>query len=306
MGCHFLLQGIFPTQGSNLCFLRWQVGSSPLSHLENVTNHPQTKQHKNTPLCELIVSVDWEPRLGSAGSSGLRLHTGSGGTRVLAGLTRGRIRCQAQFPVTVEFSSSQTVGWRQAPGSCCMVSPWGSFIAWQPALSERERDREHVFRMSVRPLYPHLRNDIDHVCSHLVSRSGSGVRPTLTCVQSCLFCDASSDPPASRTSPCLTPLPSVAGPPLGISHFPPGTSDRVCLAPPGLGGSLRCLQDLPYPPIQFLLPMKDAGAQVLGFVSISVSPWRRQWHPTSVFLPGESHGRRSLVGCRHGVAQSRT
>ena len=25
--------------------------------------------------------------------------------------------------------------------------------------------------------------------------------------------------------------------------------------------------------------------------------WRRQWHPTPVFLPGESHGRRSLVGC---------
>ena len=24
---------------------------------------------------------------------------------------------------------------------------------------------------------------------------------------------------------------------------------------------------------------------------------RRQWHPTPVFLPGESHGWRSLVGC---------
>ena len=24
--------------------------------------------------------------------------------------------------------------------------------------------------------------------------------------------------------------------------------------------------------------------------------WRRTWHPTPVFLPGESHGRRSLVG----------
>ena len=70
----------------------------------------------------------------------------------------------------------------------------------------------------------------------------------------------------------------------------------MCLAPPGLGGSLRCLQDLPYPPIQFLLPMKDARAQVLGFVSSSVSPWRRQWHPTPALLPGKSHGRRSLVG----------
>ena len=25
--------------------------------------------------------------------------------------------------------------------------------------------------------------------------------------------------------------------------------------------------------------------------------WRRPWHPTPVLLPGESHGRRSLVGC---------
>ena len=26
-------------------------------------------------------------------------------------------------------------------------------------------------------------------------------------------------------------------------------------------------------------------------------PWRRAWQPTPVFLPGESHGERSLVGC---------
>ena len=25
--------------------------------------------------------------------------------------------------------------------------------------------------------------------------------------------------------------------------------------------------------------------------------WRRKWQPTPLFLPGESHGRRSLVGC---------
>ena len=25
-------------------------------------------------------------------------------------------------------------------------------------------------------------------------------------------------------------------------------------------------------------------------------PWRREWQPTSVFLPGESHGQRSLAG----------
>ena len=30
---HFLLQGILPTQGSNLCLLHWQADSSPLSQL---------------------------------------------------------------------------------------------------------------------------------------------------------------------------------------------------------------------------------------------------------------------------------
>ena len=30
--CHFLLQGIFPTQGSNPCLPHWQVDSLPLSH----------------------------------------------------------------------------------------------------------------------------------------------------------------------------------------------------------------------------------------------------------------------------------
>ena len=32
VGCHFLLQGIFSTQGSNPCLLQWQADSSPLSH----------------------------------------------------------------------------------------------------------------------------------------------------------------------------------------------------------------------------------------------------------------------------------
>jgi len=26
-------------------------------------------------------------------------------------------------------------------------------------------------------------------------------------------------------------------------------------------------------------------------------PWRREWQPAPVFLPGESHGQRSLAGC---------
>ena len=30
--------------------------------------------------------------------------------------------------------------------------------------------------------------------------------------------------------------------------------------------------------------------------SVRKIPWRRKWQPTPVFLPGESHGQRSLVG----------
>ena len=36
-------------------------------------------------------------------------------------------------------------------------------------------------------------------------------------------------------------------------------------------------------------------------------PWRRAWQPTPIFLPGESHGQRSLVGCTiHRVTESDT
>ena len=34
-------------------------------------------------------------------------------------------------------------------------------------------------------------------------------------------------------------------------------------------------------------------------------PWRRQWQPTSVFLPGESQGQRSLVGYSIGLQRAR-
>ena len=36
---------------------------------------------------------------------------------------------------------------------------------------------------------------------------------------------------------------------------------------------------------------KSVNSLVLSFL------WRRQWQPTPVFLPGKSHGQRSLVSC---------
>ena len=44
---------------------------------------------------------------------------------------------------------------------------------------------------------------------------------------------------------------------------------------------------------------KDCALQCrrLGFNPwVGKIPWRREWQPTPVFLPGESHGQRSLAG----------
>ena len=37
---------------------------------------------------------------------------------------------------------------------------------------------------------------------------------------------------------------------------------------------------------------------ILGKIEGRKIPWRRKWQPILVFLPGESHGQRSLVGYR--------
>ena len=45
----------------------------------------------------------------------------------------------------------------------------------------------------------------------------------------------------------------------------------------------------------------------IGFYPwVTKIPWRTAWQPTPVFLGGESHGQRSLVGCSPWVAQSWT
>ena len=54
------------------------------------------------------------------------------------------------------------------------------------------------------------------------------------------------------------------------------------------------------------LPVGDLGS-IPGLGKIS---WRRAWQPTPVFLPGESHGQRTLAGyspwgCRESDATER-
>ena len=54
---------------------------------------------------------------------------------------------------------------------------------------------------------------------------------------------------------------------------------------------------------------KSGGLQSMGLLRVghdwvtslslfTLMHWRRKWQPTPVFLPGESQGRQSLVGCR--------
>ena len=52
------------------------------------------------------------------------------------------------------------------------------------------------------------------------------------------------------------------------------------------------------------LTCKAGDAGRCGFDSwVGKIPWRRAWQPTPVFLPGESHGQRSLAATVHGVAR---
>ena len=86
MGCHFLLQGIFPTQGLNLHLLYWQADSLPLSHLGSPSLHlnmglmllpglrgwNETMQGDSSALCLCLLSTT-QSAVGAALSSQFRL-----------------------------------------------------------------------------------------------------------------------------------------------------------------------------------------------------------------------------------------
>ena len=78
---------------------------------------------------------------------------------------------------------------------------------------------------------------------------------------------------------------------------------------------MQCSPYLKYPinrMTHLVLELDLAGQNIEGFTDSSLlmqdtqelqvrslseeGPWRRKWQPTAVFLPGKSHGRRSLVG----------
>ena len=51
--------------------------------------------------------------------------------------------------------------------------------------------------------------------------------------------------------------------------------------------------------VQKLLGLIRSHLFTFVFISITLGggSWKRQWHPTSILLPGKSRGWRSLVGC---------
>ena len=59
-----------------------------------------------------------------------------------------------------------------------------------------------------------------------------------------------------------------------------------------------------------ILPTLLNSASIFLFTKLKLSVpnnWRRKWQPTPVFLPRESHGQRSLVGCcPQGLIESDT
>ena len=63
--------------------------------------------------------------------------------------------------------------------------------------------------------------------------------------------------------------------------------------------SLHCLTCYIFRVLQGII---SSGIIITFEISVTILylnliAWRRQWHPTPVLLPGESHGQRSLVGC---------
>ena len=90
-------------------------------------------------------------------------------------------------------------------------------------------------------------------------------------------------------------------PPLGDFHNP--EMEPVSLASPALVCRFFTARTS-----QVVLAVKNSRAKAgdrCGFGPwIWKIPWRRKWQPTGVFLPGESHGQRSLAGYSPWVTRS--
>ena len=78
----------------------------------------------------------------------------------------------------------------------------------------------------------------------------------------------------------------------------PSPTQTVCIPP----GDTSCSYTEFSVPSFHLLGLLSKIERPLFFASgfdpwVGKIPWRSEWQPTPLILPGESHGRRSLVGC---------
>ena len=55
--------------------------------------------------------------------------------------------------------------------------------------------------------------------------------------------------------------------------------------------------------VKNLPAIQEAQEMYLQFLGRKI-PWRRKWQPTPVFLPGKSHGQKSMWATVHGIAES--
>ena len=85
-------------------------------------------------------------------------------------------------------------------------------------------------------------------------------------------------------------------------------------APGGVGGLATITYALLGGKVSWTFLMLAFNIPIFTLVSIFVNTWRRAWHPTPGFLPGESHRQRSLAGyspwghkrVRHNLAHMHT
>ena len=70
-------------------------------------------------------------------------------------------------------------------------------------------------------------------------------------------------------------------------HCQQPNSKGICHLPLWISWASLVAQRVKHLPVMWESQVWSLGGKI---------PWRRKWQPTPVFLPGESHGQRSLVG----------
>ena len=104
LDCHFLFEGIFPTQGSNLCLLHllhWQADSLPLSHLGILQNRRQAlikQSHQSIHKHEIDRSSEGEIASRSIMSNSLQHRGRSSPGSSIHGILQARILKWVAFP----------------------------------------------------------------------------------------------------------------------------------------------------------------------------------------------------------------